>query len=240
MNKLLLTTALLAAIGATPAKATLQLAANIGGDEFFCADNTACDTNPVIGVINTSPVTLDGVTFSSTSAASSSGTLDFLNVSNLLITNTTGAPVTVVIAAGQTGFTPANKFSDADSGTWQGSSASVANLRWFIDAANAQGASNSADTPGVLIDSATSTALFPVLGFSRTNDTIVDALSSPFSMTEQATIVLGAGESLVNRGQAIIGATAVIPETSTWAMMGLGFGLMAWVGFKRKTKRFAF
>ena len=238
MNKLLLTTALFAAIGATPAGATLQIAANIGGSEFFCADNTSCDANPTVGVINTNPVTLDGISFTSTSAAASSGAIDFLNSSSLLITNTNSTPVKIVITVSQINFTPpVNKFSDADSGVWQGSSASSSVLKWFIDPANAQGAVDSTSTPGTLVDTSASTALFPVLGFSRTDSSILDALASPYSMTEQATINLGAGESLVNRGQSIIGAEAVIPETSTWAMLAIGFGFMAWGAMTRKRLR---
>jgi hypothetical protein len=225
---------ILLASTALPAHATLQIAASIGGDEFFCADNTACDANPAVGVINTNPVTLDGINFSSTSAASASGSLDFLNVSNLLITNTTNAAVNIVITAGQTNFAPVSKFSDANSGVWQGSSASTALLNWFIDPANVQGANNSTDTPGALVDTTSSTAAFPVLGFSRTNGLINDPLTDPFSMTEQATIVLGAGESLVNRGQSIIGAQAAIPESSTWVMMGLGFAGLGFAGWKRR------
>jgi hypothetical protein len=231
MNKWLLGTAFLTAFSASPALATLQIAANVGGDEFFCADNTACDANPTVGVINTNPVTLDGINFSSSTAAASSGTTNFLNSSSLLITNTTNATVQIVITAGQTNFTaPVNKFSDADSGVWQGSSASAAVLRWFVDPTNTQGADNSTDTPGTLIDTNVSTAAFPVLGFSRTSNGITDTLLSPYSMTEQAVITLGAGESLVNRGQAIIGAQSVVPEPSTWAMLLLGFGFIIWRG----------
>ena len=236
MRHLLLGATMLAAVGSTPAHATLQLAANIGGDEFFCADNTACDANPTVGVINTNPVTLDGISFTSTSAAAASGSIDFLNSASLLITNTNSVPVKIVITVSQIGFTaPVNKFSDADSGVWQGSAASNAVLKWFIDPANAQGAVDSTSTPGTLVDTSASTAAFPVLGFSRTDSTILDALASPYSMTEQASITLGAGESLVNRGQSIIGAEAVIPETSTWAMFGLGLAAMALVTRKRKS-----
>jgi hypothetical protein len=35
--------------------------------------------------------------------------------------------------------------------------------------------------------------------------------------------------------------SSAIPEPRTWAMMGLGFGLMAFMGYKRSRKtRFAF
>ena len=239
MNKLLLSTALLTAL-AVPAHATLQIAANIGGDEFFCADNTSCDANPTVGVINTNPVTLDGISFTSTSAAAASGPIDFLNSSSLLITNTNSIPVKFVITVSQIGFAaPVNKFSDADSGVWQGSSASAAVLKWFIDPANAQGAVDSSSTPGTLVDTSASTAAFPVLGFSRTDSSILDKLSSPYSMTEQAIITLGPGESLVNRGQSIIGAEAVIPEPATWALLLLGFAGLAWSGYRKHPRNIA-
>jgi hypothetical protein len=237
MKNLLLAAALLAAVGVPKAHATLQIAASIGGDEFFCADNASCDANPAIGVINTNPVTLDGISFSSTTAAASSGSIDFLNSSSLLITNTTSAAVTLIITASQTGFTaPVNSFNDADSGVWQGSAASAATLKWFVDAANTQGADNSGDTPGALVDTNLSTAAFPVLGFSRTSPAIADVLTSPFSMTEQSTIVLGAGESLVNRGQSIIGAESAVPEPSTWVMFGLGFAALGYAGYRRRDR----
>jgi PEP-CTERM motif len=231
---------MLAAAGTTPAHATLQIAANIGGDEFFCADNTSCDANPVAGVINTNPVILDGISFTSTSAAAASGSVDFLNSSSLLITNTNSVPVKIVITVSQTNFTaPVNKFSDADSGVWQGSAASTALLKWFIDPANAQGAVDSTSTPGVLVDTSASTAAFPVLGFSRTDSAILDSLASPYSMTEQATIVLGAGESLVNRGQSIIGTEAPVPEPSTWVMFGIGLAALAFGSRRKRNERLA-
>jgi hypothetical protein len=43
MNKLLLTTALFAAIGASPAKATLQIAFTDGSTVVTCADGQSCD-----------------------------------------------------------------------------------------------------------------------------------------------------------------------------------------------------
>ena len=43
LHKLLMTTALLAAIGANPAKATLQIAFTDGTNVVTCADGQACD-----------------------------------------------------------------------------------------------------------------------------------------------------------------------------------------------------
>lgn len=35
-------------------------------------------------------------------------------------------------------------------------------------------------------------------------------------------------------------ATTAIPEPTTWAMLGIGFGLMAFMGMRRRSQRFAF
>jgi hypothetical protein len=51
------------------------------------------------------------------------------------------------------------------------------------------------------------------------------------------TLHLGAGESIVNRGQTIVGSA--VPETSTWVMMGLGFAVLGLAGMRRRD-RFAF
>lgn len=234
MKNLLLGATLLAAVGATPANAALQIAAQIGPNAFFCANGQSCDTSPMPNVIITNNAILDGILFSSSSASSASGKTDFLNVSNLLITNTNDAAVNIVITVSNTDFmAPVHSFDDATSGVWQGSGGSTALMKWFIDPNNAQGADNAFDTPGVLVDSNLSTSAGPVLAFSRNSPTFDDGLTSPFSMTEQVTVHLDAGESLVNRGQSIVGASA-IPEPSTWAMMGLGFGLLAFFGAKRR------
>jgi hypothetical protein len=238
MKRILLAAAAFAAL-ASPSQAALQLSAQIGGDSFLCVDNASCDSDATLGVINTAPVILDGILFSSSSAAAVSGPTDFLNAANLLITNTNSSSVTITITASDTGFSaPVSAFAAANSGVWQGGGLSAATFKWFIDAANAQGASTPFDTPGSLVDSDISTSVPPTLAFSR-NSLVTLGLVSPYSMTEQTTIALGAGESLVNRGQSIITTEAVIPETRTWVMMGLGFALMAALGVKRRSGRFA-
>jgi hypothetical protein len=237
LHKLLLATALTGALIA-PASATLQIAANIGPDTFFCADGQACDSSGTSNLIITDNTILDGILFSSSSASSASGATDFLNASNLLITNTNAVPVDITITVSNTNFTaPVSVFASADSGVWQGSALSTASMKWFIDSANAQGADNAFDTPGVLVDTDFATSAGPVFAFSRNNPLIASAQSSPFSMTEQLTLHLGAGESIVNRGQTIIGSA--IPEPSTWAMLGLGTLFLALVARRRQNGRFA-
>jgi hypothetical protein len=236
MKSFALGLAFVAAFGASDARAALQIAAQIGPDGFFCADGGACDTSPASGIITTGNTVLDGIVFSSSSTSAASGGLNFLNASNLLITNTLSTAVDIVITVSATDFTaPVLQFATADAGTWQGSALSTASFKWFVDPANAQGASNAFNTPGALVDSDFSTSSGPVLAFSRTDPVVADALNAPFSMTEQLTLHLGAGESLVNRGQSIVGAA--VPEPSTWAMMLVGFVGLAWGALTRKRLR---
>ena len=237
LHKLLLTTALLGALGATKADAALQIAADINGASFFCTDGLGCDTSPVGNVIITSNATLDGILFSSSSTSSGSGALNFLNASNLLITNTNPVPVDVTITVSNTNFTaPTKLFADASSGVWQGKGGSTATFKWFIDPNNAQGADNAFDTPGTLLDTdSSSSGSVPVFSFAHNNPLLQDEMSFPFSMTEQVTLHLAAGESIVNRGQSIVGSP--IPEPSTWVMMGLGFAGLAFAGFRKRGER---
>jgi hypothetical protein len=242
MRNLLLASTLLAAVGASPAHAALQIAADINGAGFFCANGQACDQNSNPNVIITNNANLDGILFSSSSTSSaSSKTQDFLNSSNLVITNTNSTAVAVTITVSNTDFTaPVKSFTTADSGVWQGSSAiSTATMKWFVDPLDRQGADNAFNTPGDLIEQVTSTSAGPLLAFSQNDPDVPDGLDGPFSMTEQITIVLQPGESLVNRGQSIVGIPSAIPETSTWMMMAIGLAFMGFAGHRRHRNRLA-
>jgi hypothetical protein len=236
MRNMLLATALLAAIGASPAHAALQIAADINGAGFFCANGQACDQNSNPNIIITNNANLDGILFSSSSTSSGTSP-DFLNSSNLVITNTNSTAVTITIDVSNTGFlSPVKGFATADSGVWQGSSAiSSATMKWFVDPLNRQGADDAFDTPGALINELTSTSSGPLLAFSQNTPDIQDFLNGPFSMTEQITITLAPGESLVNRGQSIVGSP--VPEPSTWALMAVGLAFMGFANHRRRRNR---
>jgi hypothetical protein len=229
-------TALAALLAASPARATLQIAVDISGDSFACVDNAVCDTNPAIDSIVTGNVTLDGILFSSSSAASTSGAVNALNASSLLIVNTNAVPAVITLTVSNTDFTPSLvTVTPAASGVWQGASTtSNIDMKWFIDPTNTQGANNPFDTPGVQVASVTSTSAGPLLAFATNLPNFPDSIPTPFSMTEQATIVLGAGEALVNLGQSIVGVQVAVPETSTWMMIGLGFGVMSLAASRRR------
>lgn len=232
MKRLLLAGTLLAAIGATPAHATLQIALQVGPDAFFCADNSACDTNPDIGVIQILDQIIDGIQVNGSIQASNHGGFSSLNTSSLDVINTIATPVTATVAVSDTDFPAiAATFNTAGAGTWQGPGASSISMSWFVDAANAQGADNAFDTPGTLIDTFSNSSSGRTSAFSHNGSTIM-MLTSPFSMTEQASIFLAPGEALINRGQAIV--TSEVPEPATWLMMMLGFGFLAFGAAGRK------
>lgn len=53
-------------------------------------------------------------------------------------------------------------------------------------------------------------------------------------MTETANLALRAGGSVTGFNESM--QTAAIPESSTWAMLALGFGGLAFLGAKRARK----
>ena len=104
MSKLLLTTAMLAALGATPVSAALQLSIDVNGTTFTCADGAACDQssgNKNLLVINQ---TVNGVLVQVTLAQSTIGAVNELQLSSSNIENLSGAAANITLEAGDTGF----------------------------------------------------------------------------------------------------------------------------------------
>ena len=105
----------LMAAASAPAHAVLQIAADVSGTTFFCADNTGCDLNPAIGVIQLANDTLNGVAVNG-SIQLSTGTpanpgQDLIDTSSLSIVNSSGATRVVTIAVGDTDFSaPVSEF----------------------------------------------------------------------------------------------------------------------------------
>ena len=234
----------LAAVGlmagvSAPANAVLQLAADVSGSTLFCADNTACDTNPAVGIIQIAPFTLNGVrvngeTITSVGTPGNPG-LDTLNVSNLSVTNTTGVVKTINAVVSDTDFlAPVTSWESAGSGTWQGTIGSTITLNWWDDPANGQGANDVTDTPGILVDTFSGNATGIVQGFSH-NGTGAAGDTAPFSMTEQAIYTLQPGGELLNCGETLV--KSAIPEPSTWVMLVLGFAGLGYASFRASRKR---
>jgi hypothetical protein len=228
---------IMAAVSA-PAHATLQVAADVGGTPFFCADNTACDLNPAVGTIELGTTTIDGVTVDG-SIQISTGTpanpgQDLIDTSSLSIVNNSGATRIATVAVGDIDFSgPVSHFHLTGSGTWVNAGGSSITLEWFDDPANVQGANNALDAPGDLLGSFTSLGTDPLHSFS-TDQTGTVSDSGPFSMTIWAQATLTPGAVLLSRGQGEI--KTAIPEPSTWAMLGLGFAVLGFAGYRRARK----
>lgn len=240
MKKILLTTGLLAAIGASPAYATLQIAFTDGTNVVTCADGQACDLAGPVNNIIVLNETVGNFNIIGTVAASSSAVgNDNLQFSTSLIRNTGATLGHLTAIVGDTNFIgPVNDVRESASLTFNqavGSGAST--LRFFADPANGQPAGVGLNIPGVELFSTSGTPSSDPDSFAGTHNSPFDA-SGLFSMTETANLALAPGASITGFNESM--ATSAIPEPRTWAMLGIGFGLMAFLGVKRKrTARFA-
>jgi hypothetical protein len=235
MKKLLLA-ATLAAL-ASPAAATLQLSADINGVIFNCADQAACDTNPLVGQLAIADQTIAGVRILGSAQTQNVGVTNFLNTSSFQIINTLAVAVNIALAISGTSFLgPVAEFSASGSGTWQNAIGSSIGLTWWGDAANGQGADSPNDLPGVQLASFADAALLLTDSFSFSTSGPF-AAAGPYSMSLGTTGTLagfngtpGMEPTLVGRSQAIVTLQA-IPEPGTLALAGLG--LLA-AGFARR------
>ena len=169
-----------------------------------------------------------------TLAQSTFGKTNELQLSSSSIINEGLTPITISLVAGDTGFLPRTTFINSSAPvTFNNAVGSgLSTLQFFADPANVQGA-NPTNTPGALLESVSGTPLTDPDSFSGSSSTPFDA-SSPFSMTESARLALRGSGSITGFNQAM---ESGVPEPSTWALLGAGFGLMALLGLKRRKDR---
>lgn len=241
MIKQLALAALLAGVAlSSPANATLQLAVDINGTTFTCADGAACDTNTNTGQLSIADQTIGGVQFlgsaQTQTIATGPGTFNTLNTSSFQVINNTGGTVGIQLAIGGTGFIgPVTTYSASGGGTFQNAIGSDYQLTFFADHANTQGADTPTDFPGTqLTQSADFLATLPTdtTAFNNQGGFIDPDL---FSMTMETTGNIIAGGSLVGRTQAIVSEVAAVPEPSSLLIMGSG--LLGLVFFIRRRQR---
>jgi hypothetical protein len=241
MKPVLLTGALALTLAfATPAHAVLEISAQIGAAPvIFCADNTACDLNPTIGILDLGTLNpLPGVTFSGAVQTQTVGP-NFLNTSTSQIINNSGAPLTFTLTVGGTNFVgPVGIFSASAAETFQGTGVVGSNitLGFFGDTANGQGADFPGDTPGVLLATFVDVASASPQSFSHNQ-------SGPFVDTDLHSLTLNAigtlnnASTLVGRLQAI--ETTPTPEPSTLLLLGSALAGLGVFGRRLRKNRAA-
>jgi hypothetical protein len=233
MNKFLASAAFCALIAATPANARLQLSIGVGASTFTCFDGQlSCDVSGGANNLLTIDQTVGGA-FVQLTLAQSTFAPNSLQLSSSNIVNETGAPLTIKLLASDTGFVaPVSFIRDSASLTFNdavGSGQSM--LQFWADHANTQGA-NPSNTPGSLLETVFGTPLTNPDSFSGSNvASFVNG--SPFSMTEGASLALIGGGSITGFNQSM---ESGVPEPRTWAMLILGFGVMALMGVKRRVR----
>jgi len=238
MKSLLLASAALAAF-VSPAFATLQIAFTDGTNFITCADGQACDLagpahniivlNETVGAFH-----IIGTVAASTSALGG----DSLQFSTSLIQNTGPTLGHLTAIVGDTNFIgPVEAVRESASLTFNNATGSGAStLRFFADPANGQPAGVGLAIPGIQLFSTSGTPLEDPDSFSGTHTSpfVAGAL---FSMTETANLALKSGGSITGFNESM--QTTAIPEPSTWALIGLGFGGLALAGWRKKNQRFA-
>jgi hypothetical protein len=235
MNRGILGAALFAALGAAPADARLQLSISSGASTFTCFDGQlGCDQSGGANNLLAVNTTVGGAFVEIVLTQSQFGAPNILQLSSSSITNTLGVPITISLVASDTNFVaPVSHILESGSLTFNDAVGSgPSSLSFFADHANTQGA-NPTNTPGTLLDTVTGTPATNPDSFSGTLLSPFVA-SGPFSMTESASLRLIGGGSITGFNQSE--TTSAIPEPRTWVMMGLGFAMLGWVGWRRNSR----
>jgi len=187
---------------------------------FSCVDNTACDTNPTVGILQTGNQTFNGVTFLGSSQTQLTGLTNELTTTSFQITNNNAGAITYQLAVGGTSFVgPVTTIHNSGSGTWTNAIGSTITQVFHADATNAQGAGTPTSLPGGNLFTETSTAVLLNDSFSNSNSAPF-AAAGLYSMTEGASGSITAGGQLTGRSQSMIAFNA--PEPASLALLSVG------------------
>lgn len=230
--------AALALLAASPANATLQIAAKFGAaPTFLCVDNNAaCDLDGTTGRLQLVDQVLGGVEVNG-SVQTSTGTvltpgIAKINASSLSVTNTNATAIEFSVVVSDRNFIgPANRFAASGSGTWELADGSTINLGFYDDPLNRQGATTAGDAPGNLVATFGDIAVGDADSFAfSTSGAVVDG--DHFGMSLLATGTLEASAALINRGATLLKRN-VVSEPGSLAL--LGAALLGFVGLRRRS-----
>jgi hypothetical protein len=235
MKKLLLTTALLGALGLSPALAadtalTLWNSANPGGAVTAIGTTTAVLSGSNLG----------GITISTSGVLRETVPSNGMTESNLFITNTTGSVQTLDILAGTNSFLGPNNAFNASATILIGTGSAELTGEFFVDPLNTLNGVNTGPVVGTQIGGTFDSGLLTgPFSFSSNSPDVPFSVTGLYGMAEELQLTLQPG-AFIGVQSISMNATNAVPEPSTWAMMLGGFGLMALLGLKRrKTARFA-
>jgi len=219
-----------------PAGAVLQFSSNINGTLFSCVDQTACDLNPTVGILNVGSQSISGVeifgTFQTQEIATTAGTINKLDTTSFNIVNTNDTTVPITIAVGGTEFSgPVETYTASGTTNFSSAVGSTFLLSYYADVNNTQGADSPTDTPGTQLENTgvqNVTLTSQAFAFNEAG-AFIDA--NLFSMTLFATTNLVAGGTLTNRTQSLLSEQVASPvsEPGTLGILGaslLGMGVL--------------
>jgi hypothetical protein len=234
MKKLLLTTALLGAVGLSPAWAantalTLWNDANPGGSETAIGTDTAILSGSNLG----------GITIQTSGAARFISPNNSLTESNLFVTNTTGVVQILDIIAGANGYLGPSGAFNASATILSGTGTIELTGNFYVDSANGLNGTNTGPVTGTQIGGTFDSGLLTgPFSFSSNSANVPFFVSGPYGMAESLQLTLQPGAFV--GVQSISMDASPVPEPSTWAMLLGGFGLLGLLGLrKRSTPRFA-
>jgi hypothetical protein len=219
MKRTILATALLAAT-ALPA-----FADNIALTMWTNPGDIVTETG--LGSVDVGPQNLDGVTVTLTTGNRLTDP-NGLNEANINIDNTNKVAETLNVIVGANGYEPkGGEFKLSGTIITTGGSAELQGS-YFVDGADTLNGQTTS-VVGTDIRNFDSLVLSGPDSFSF-NGFGTDNVLGPFGLAERLTLTLQPGAAVGVQGVAMIS----VPEPRTWALMGVGFGLLGALGFKRK------
>jgi hypothetical protein len=231
------------AVGLTgPAHATLQFTVGIPGTEsrFTCADNAACDSNPVSGALAIANISVDGFVATDVlvqSAGNSDNPADpMLSYSVGSFTNNSGQNLVADFAGGDTGYRGPLTLDLKASVSWLNPGNSSITFAFFADPNDTQGGNTPTDAPGMDLGGSLFEGSQGNQSFASTVDLTGTGL---YSLSDAGTLFLAAGATISGGQNSMLSSVSpAIPEASTWAMMLVGFAGLGFAG-RRAARRTA-